>query len=410
MRVLIVSETFPPLLRASGRIMKDLAVAFRDNGHEVCVLTVIEDQLHYKYISTGLLRDDGFDVLRIRTLPQRDVGYFRRGIAEILLPFIITSKTLKAFRNKSFDLIIVHTPPISLCHLIRVLKKKSACPVYLVLRDIHPQTGVDLSIFKENGIVYRYFRWIEKRLYALCDVIAAQSPANRDFILKKNPHLESHKVSVLYNFKIADEAPVISVNFKERFGVKDKIVCLYGGNITSSQDLKELLCIAEKCIKIKEVVFLVIGFGKEKEMLLQKTQEKGLTNVIFENPLPLDSFTSLVYQCDIGLMFLNKKFTTHNFPGKMLDYMNASLPIVASVNKNNDIKKLIEDDAKCGFVHYEEDPEGVAESIKILAENPKRRKMLGENGRIYLENELNAQKAFEKIVSDLSMLKIKLEK
>lgn len=408
MRVLIVSETFPPLLRASARIMKDLAIAFRDNGNEVYVLTVIENHAQYKYISTGLFREEGYDVLRIRTLPQRNVGYFRRGIAETLLPFIVARKALKAFADRSFDLIIAHSPPISLCHLLRVLKNKSNCPLFLVLRDIHPQTGIDLSVFKENGIVHKYFRWIEKRLYSLCDIIAPQSPANKMFLLKTNPQLEDEKVSVLYNWKtVSKKSDVGIVDFRERFGLTGKTVCLYGGNMTSSQDLMDLILTADQCSFLQDVVFLVIGFGTQRDMIRQKAAEKGLKNIIFEDPLSLENFTMLVHQCDIGLIYLNKCFKTHNFPGKMLDYMDASLPIVASVNNGNDIAETLEGKAHCGFVHYDNDFNGMAKSIALLANDVSLRKTMGENGKRFLEHELNAQKACETIMLEIEKLKLR---
>ncbi|MGI6393713.1 MAG: glycosyltransferase family 4 protein [bacterium] len=404
MKILIISETFPPLIRASARIMKDLAVTFVKNGHDVSVATFIENHPEYSHITKGRFEESGYNVIRVKIPKQRGVGYFRRGITEELIPFIATGKSLKYLKNERFDLIVAHLPPLSIYSMVKKLKKINKCPVYLLLRDIHPQTGVDLGIYRPRGIVYFRFRHLEKKLYEISDVIAPQSPANREFILKNNPDIPPEKVSVVYNFKNPDIEPIHSVNFKDKLGLKGKTVCLYGGNMTSSQDLKELLVVAQKCRDLKDVIFLLIGFGKERKMLLQKTSEMGITNIIFENPLPLDMFTSLVYQCDIGLIFLNKNFTTHNFPGKALDYMNASLPIVASVNNGNDLKTMIEKDANCGFVHYDNDLEGVAESIKTLSKNIEKRKIMGTNGRKYLESELNSQKAYEKIISDINKL------
>lgn len=398
MKVLIISETFPPVLRASARIMQDLASAFVSNGHTVSVITFIENHEQYQHITTGQIEEKGYKIIRIRIPKQRGVGYLRRGITEELIPYIATKKSLKLLGDNRFDLIIVHAPPISLFGMIKKLKKINKCPVYLVLRDIHPQTGVDLGIYKEGGIVHRHFRSIEKKLYALSDVVAPQSPANRDFILKHNSQLNPQKVSILYNWKTPTEIPPAEINFRDRFGLHGKTVCLYGGNMTSSQDLRELLAIAKLCSDLDNTIFLVIGFGKEREMLEQQAAQLGLTNLSFEDPLPLNQFNILVSQCDIGLTFLNKKFTTHNFPGKLLDYMNASLPIVASINNGNDMKMMIKDDAQCGFVHYDDDLKGVAKSIRILAENSEKRRIMGENGRKYLENELSAQKAYEKII------------
>jgi len=397
MKTLIISETFPPILRASARIMQDLATAFVSNGHTVSVVTFIENHEAYRHITTGKMEEDGYDVIRIRIPKQRGVGYLRRGITEELIPYIATRESLKYLKDEKFDLIVVHAPPISLFRMIKKLKKINGCPVYLVLRDINPQTGVDLGAYKKGGLLYRHFRSIEKKLYNICDIVAPQSPANRDFILKHNPQLDPKKVAVLYNWKTPTEIPPAEINFRDRFGLHGKIVCLYGGNMTSSQDLRELLVTAELCSDLDNTIFLVIGFGKERKMLEQQAQQRGLTNLLFEDPLPLNQFNILVSQCDIGLTYLNKNFTTHNFPGKLLYYMNASLPIVASVNEGNDMKQMIEDDAQCGFVHYGDNLERVAESIKMLAEDEGKRITLGKNGRRYLEEELSAQKAYEEL-------------
>lgn len=69
---------------------------------------------------------------------------------------------------------------------------------------------------------------------------------------------------------------------------------------------------------------------------------QNLENIIFHNQIDADEIPSLYDQCHIGMLSLDIRHKTHNIPGKFLSYIASGLPVLASVNPQNDLISLIE--------------------------------------------------------------------
>ena len=396
MNILIITETYPPVLRASARIMHDLALEFRESGHSVDVITLVENTEEYKGLDTAYFEQDGIHVVRIKTLKLRNVSFIRRGIAEELIPYVVNYKSHKYLGKKSYDLIVAYSPPINLYKVIKKYKNINRCKAYLILRDIHPQTGKDLGIIK-NELIFNFYRRKEKRLYKVCDHIAAQSPANKRFLLENNK-IDDEKIDVIYNWKRTDQTKSIDkIDFRKIYGLEGKTICLYGGNMSISQDLEELLDLAGELQVLESAVFLVIGFGPQRVRLIEEASRRGLNNIRFEEPLPLDKYDSLVMSCDIGIIHLNRNFKTQNFPGKLLDYMNAGLPVIAAVNPGNDMNEIIIE-AKCGYVCESGDLASFKENLLRLLNDCELRLRMGANGKVFLLKNFSAEQVCKKIL------------
>ena len=104
------------------------------------------------------------------------------------------------FADIKFDLILYSTPPITFYKAIEYVKKRDGAKTYLLLKDIFPQNAVDLGMMSKTGLkglIYKYFRKKEKKLYAISDKIGCMSQANVDYVLKHN-HQQLYLLS-LYN-------------------------------------------------------------------------------------------------------------------------------------------------------------------------------------------------------------------
>ena len=396
MNILVIAETYPPVLRASARMMQDLALEFGEMGHSVDVITMVENSEEYKGLETAYFKQERTQVLRIRTLKLRNVSFIRRAIAEELIPYAVNYKSCRYLGKKSYDLIVAYSPPINIYKVIKKYKDKSKCKVYLILRDIHPQTGKDLGIIK-NELIFNFYRKKEKKLYVICDYIAAQSPANKKFLLDNNG-IDEKKVDVIYNWKRKDKPKQVDrVDYRKIYGLEGKSICLYGGNMSISQDLMELLDLAGEVSCSEDAVFLIIGFGPQRDMLMEEARRRGLKNVRFEKPLSLEEYDSLVMNCDIGIIHLNRSFKTQNFPGKLLDYMNAGIPVVAAVNPGNDIDEII-GRAECGYVCESGDLPSFKEKLLRLLRDRDLRLWMGANGKEYLQRNFSAEQVCKKII------------
>ena len=93
-------------------------------------------------------------------------------------------------------MILYSTPPITFCGVVEYFQKRDNAKTYLMLKDIFPQNAVDLGMMKTTGakgLIYKYFRKQEKKLYAISDRIGCMSQANVEYVLKDNPEVSKEK-------------------------------------------------------------------------------------------------------------------------------------------------------------------------------------------------------------------------
>ena len=394
MKVLFISETYPPVIRAAGKIIRDLALEFKEHGHEVYVLTLIEEE-HWKSSGIKIYEEDGIKIIKVKVKKYKGINYVQRGFIEELLPYKIINKTKKMLKNIYFDLIITYSPPLNMYKVTKCFSSEKTLK-FLFLRDIHPQTGVDLGIIN-NKLVYFFYRSKEKKLYKLSDHIFTQFPSNTQFILENNAFLSSEKVSTLYNFKkISNLKSNENINYLQKFNLEGNFIIIYGGNLSKAQDVEKLFQLAENLIEFSKIKIVIMGFGKEKERLLAIKDKKNIHNVVILDPLPIEEYESFLGQCHVGIIHLNENFKTQNFPGKTLDYMYAGLPMMAKINRGNDLGKIISE-ANCGYVTTGNLVD-LRDKIINLYKNENLRVELGRNGRKFLEENLTAEKAYEEIM------------
>ena len=136
MRIALVCVHYPPLRSSCAIQMRDLAQELLLQGHEPIVIAPTEE-LHEAWVSEVL---DGVQVFRLAALKTMDIGYFRRALNEILLPFTMLYGLRKSnFPIVTLDAVVWYSPTIFFGPLVRYLKHSSNCPAYLILRDIFPE-------------------------------------------------------------------------------------------------------------------------------------------------------------------------------------------------------------------------------------------------------------------------------
>ena len=141
----------------------------------------------------------------------------------------------------------------------------------------------------------------------------------------------------------------------------------------------------------KKINFLLFGRGTEKENLSKYIKENKINNAILENYIPSDEYSELLKQADIGLVFLDYRFTIPNIPSRTLSYFESGIPIMAATDKNTDYQDFIENETKSGLWAESNDINTYKEKLNYLIENKDKRMELGKNGREYLEKNLTTE-------------------
>jgi len=297
----------------------------------------------------------------------------------------------KFLKHEKFDFILFESPPVTMSNVVDWAMKYFKCPSYLMLKDIFPQNAVDIGIMKKDSILYRYFRNKEKKLYRVASIIGCMSEANKDYILRHNPWLNNKKVEIFPNTKKIRYFGSKTKNFtmRRKYGIPENtIVAVYGGNMGKPQGLDFLLDIMIQIKERKDIFLLLVGRGTERNRIRNYIKQNALKNVLLVDNLPRDEYETLITECDIGLIFLDKRFTIPNFPSRVLSYFEYRLPVLAATDSNTDFRNMIEN-AKAGFWVQAGDIDNFIKKLDILIQDDKLRQRMGKAGREYLEKNFN---------------------
>lgn len=328
-------------------IYTDLLREFARQGHAIYAITPVERRKKQK---TRLIRDNKTTILKLRIGNTQKTNIIEKGISTISIEPQFIRGIKKYFVNIKFDLVLYTTPPITLCSAIEYVKKRDNAKTYLMLKDIFPQNAVDIGILHKEGwkgLLYRYFRNKEKKLYQISDYIGCMSQANVDYVLKCNPELEPWKVEICPNsIEVIDKSvnDKVRIDIRRRYNIPlDRKVFVYGGNLGKPQGIDFLIKCLESQKDNKNVFFLIVGDGTEYGKMHSYMTENRPENVKLMRRLPKEDYDTMVAACDVGMIFLDHRFTIPNFPSRLLSYMQAKIPVLACTDVNTDIGKIIVD-------------------------------------------------------------------
>jgi glycosyltransferase involved in cell wall biosynthesis len=375
----------------------DLLRQFRDNGHKVYVVNPREKRLNKP---TEYIYENGVQFLRVKTGNITKTNIIEKGFSTITIEGLFLKAIKKYLKDVKFELIIYSTPPITFEKVIRYVKKRDNAKSYLLLKDIFPQNAVDLKMFSKNSLIYKYFRTKEKRLYEQSDFIGCMSRANVDYVLKNNPEISPEKVEVCPNtiepLQVMKDKESIN-QIRNKYAIPlDKTVFIYGGNLGKPQGIDFVIDCLRHNIVNEEVYFIIAGDGTEYPKIKKFFDRENPVNAQLIKHLPKDDYETLVNSCDIGLIFLDIRFTIPNFPSRLLSYMQASMPVLAATDVNTDIGQVIHQ-GQFGFWCESNNVEIFTEKVQQLCDFELRKRM-GLNSRKFLENNYKTEQSYEIIM------------
>lgn len=379
-------------------IYTDLLKQFVSNGHYIYAISPIEKR---KNEETNLIEENGIKILRVSSGNIQKTNLIEKGISTLRLESTVLKAIKKYFNDVEFDLVLYPTPPITFEKVINYIKKRDCATSYLLLKDIFPQNAVDLGMFRQNRPFHKYFRSKEKRLYKLSDFIGCMSQANVDYVLKNNPEVNSSKVEICPNstdpITIQNDKKTIT-NIRNKYNIPlDKIIFIYGGNLGKPQGIDFLMECLRSNKDNEQVHFVLAGSGTEFNKLQAFFNEEQPKNAQLFKQLPKEDYETLVNSCDVGLIFLDKRFTIPNFPSRLLSYMQASMPVLAATDVNTDIGNVIEE-GEFGYWCESHDVKSFNDRLNDLCDS-QTRKSMGGNARKYLENNYTSKQSYDIIMS-----------
>ena len=275
---------------------------------------------------------------------------------------------------------------------------------YLLLKDIFPQNAVDLGMLTTSGLkglIYKSFRRKEKELYRVSDFIGCMSPANVRYIQEHNPEINPDVVEIAPN---SYDVPLTRVK-TDRLEVRkkynlpmDKPIFIYGGNMGKPQGIPFLVECLQAVKDREDCHFVMVGDGTDYYKIETWVKEAKPKAISLFRHLPKADYDALVSACDVGMIFLDYRFTIPNYPSRLLSYLIERKPIIAVTDPNCDVGTIAEEN-EYGFWCPSNSVDIFVETVdKILASDVER---MGKNGYEFYLNNYTVEHTYQAVIKHL---------
>lgn len=402
MNILFLSLSDLKNLDSRG-IYPDLLNAFAERGHRVYIVSPFQRRTGAKPCVIQV--NDRVTILRVKIGNTTKTNLIEKGISTLTLEYLVKRAIRKNFADIHFDLVIYPTPPITFCGAVSYIKKRDGAETYLMLKDIFPQNSLDLHMLSRSGpkgLIYGMFRRKEKKLYAISDHIGCMSPGNVRYLMEHEKDIPREKIGLCPNaIKIHDETLTTDEKaaLRRRYGLPvDQTILLYGGNVGKPQGVDYILRCLRQLKDRKDVCVLIVGSGTEYHCLEEYRQQMQQENLILMKEISPADFDRLTACCDIGLVFLDHRFTIPNFPSRILSYMQASIPLLTATDTATDLRQIVEENGFGRCCESVNEKEFIAALDSMLASDLS---AMGQKGRDFLEREYDVEKVCDAVLQTL---------
>jgi colanic acid biosynthesis glycosyl transferase WcaI len=414
MKILYVSQYFPPEMGAPAARADELSRHWASAGHEVTVLTgfpnhptgLVPPQYHDKFRRL-IVREktDGVNVVRTWLLPFPNRKAYERMLN--YSSFCLSAASTGLFLSRP-EVVIATSPQLLVPLAGWWLARCKRVPFVFEVRDLWPESLAAVGMGNSNSLLHRALGRIAGFLYRRADRVVVVSPAFEDFLIE-HWHVPREKISVIENgveTKLFSPEPFTgeaASRLKRELGAEGKFVVAYIGTMGMAHGLETILAAAAQLRDSNpEIVFLMIGEGAEKERIAALARQRGLSNLRFIDQQPREKIPAYIAASDACLVLLKKTglFKTV-IPTKMLEFMSCARPVILGVEGQ---ALAILEEAHAGLAIEPEDSEALVNAIRYLSANREVARELGSNGREYIVRKLSRRHTAGKYIHMLERL------
>lgn len=403
MRLLILTQYYPPEIGAPQNRLHELAIRLKEKGIHIEVLTAMPNYPKMEIMEAyknGKIKEEVIDgivvhrasifVSKSKSIVKRLLNYFS---------FVFTSY-IRGRKLPSFDYLMVESPPLFLGYSAMVLSKRLNAKLIFNVSDLWPESAEKLDLVT-NKMMLKFAYQLEAKCYAKSFLITGQTNGIVENIKKRFPSKDVYWLpnGVDLNYYNPDNLPDSSFRQKMGFDSTDLLI-FYGGIIGYAQGLDVILNAAVILKDKKSVKFILQGSGPEKERLLKLKEELHLTNVYFLPPVDKKEMPNVLMAVDIAVVPLRKiELFQGAIPSKIFESLSMKVPLILGVDgeaRGHFITK-----AEAGFYFEPENANELATCVMKFDENRELITQMGNNGRSYVDKYFNrnniAQNLFEKL-------------
>ena len=398
MNIALICHVYPPEHAPAGVMVSELAENLTAKGHGVTVLTgwpnhpegVLYPGWRMCWQSVERI-GERLTLIRCRHSLHPRGGLFWR--LWYYLTFAVTT-LLIGMRAGHFDTVFSLSTPVFGCWTAWVLAKVKRARFVYGIFDLHPESAANVGLVK-RGPLYRFLRSLDSWLCKRSDSVVTLGEGLKTEIMARG--IPAEKIAVVPFW--LDGKKVKPGNRENPWRREQKIgselfVVLYAGTIGYVSGAEMLIETARLLSSRKDILFLCVGEGPIKNKLEVSTEAHRLKNIRFLPFQPAEFLEQVQSTADVGLVTLLPEASQTSLPSKVLGYMAAAHPIIASVPLTSDTAKII-GKAKCGIVTESQDASALANAIVELSNNPTLRLEMGREGRFFFEQNFDRGKCVQ---------------
>jgi glycosyltransferase involved in cell wall biosynthesis len=373
MRILFLTDNFPPETNAPASRTYEHASVWVELGHQVTVITCAPNfptgKVFDGYKNNWFTRENinGIDVIRVKTYITANAGFIKRTLD--YMSFMLMG-ALAGSLVKRPTVVVATSPQFFTAIAGWFVAFARRRPFVFELRDIWP-ASISAVGLKQPKVVLYTLEKIELFLYRRASLIVSVTHSFKQDLISRG--IDGNKIKTVLNgiiLKNFSSAKSDAVMARKRFGVEEKFVVGYIGTHGMAHSLGNILECAELLRDYNDITFVFIGEGAEKERLETEIARRKLTNVISSRGQPKSDMPAIFSMLDISLVSLrDTKLFEQVIPSKIFESMGVGVPIVISVPQGEATKLVV--DAGAGFSCEPDNPEALANSILKLYKNKK---------------------------------------
>lgn len=411
MNLLVLCPHFAPDVAPTGEVMTQITHQLAARGHRVHVVTSLPWYEHHA-IEPGwgghAVRHTDTEwgrVTRVHPFPTDKDDIRARALA--FTGFSALSG-LTALASRSHpDAVLAMSPPLTLGAAGWAAARRNRVPFVFNIQDVFPDVAIELGAIVDPRVI-ALASWLERETYRRADAVTVLSEDLRANVADKiaghrGPAGDPAKVRVIPNFIDTDwirpgnrENP-----YRRQYGLTDKTVVMYAGNVGLSQSLDLVLAAAAHLAHDPHVVFVINGGGTARPAL--ERTAAGLDNVRFVDMQPKGRLPEVAAAADIHLVPLRGGLARSSVPSKLYTVLASGRPVVASVDPGTEVARTVRS-AGAGIAVAPDDPEAFTKAIERLIVAPDEAEAMGEAGRRFVERWVSpvaVAEAYEHLFTEL---------
>lgn len=376
MNVALVTQFFPPEPCAAANRAEALAKALARAGHTVTVVTGFPSFPQGRLASgdrfCGRRNEtyEGTELIRLLTMR------FGRMPGARLAHWLVSASAFTAYMllaQKTFDVLIVSIPPITLALPALAGKLRHRAKLVLDVRDVFPDVAVAMGEWRANGFWARATERVARTLYRNASLIVAVTPTGVAQIAARG--VSSERLMLAPNG--ACDAPDVVAQAQSK-----QFLAVYTGNLGLATDVDILADAAQLLAGSHEITLQIVGGGAQSQRLKARIEHEHLANLRVQEPVPRADAMRLLAGAGAALIPLRAGIRD-SIPTKIFDALCVGCPIIVAADGEAAATALA---SGAGIAVAPGDAAALANAIReVAALDPDTRRLWSERGRRFVQ-------------------------